>query len=95
MKILQIKKYSYYKDGLNPPSLSMTPLLPLICPSPPFYIFPEPPTFWQDFSDNIVSLKYQINTKIKSCDKVISSVLEDYKHQMLTFQKSMEIDFPQ
>ena len=53
---------------------------------PPPLIYPlRTPRPWQDASDNIAPLKYQINTKINSCGKVISSFLEDQKTTLYAF----------
>ena len=51
---------------------------------PPFYLFLNPPPFARLF-DNIIPIKYWINTKISSCDIVISSILEDYKTMLHAF----------
>ena len=46
---------------------------------PPFLYFFQTHCFWQDFSGYIAPMKYQINTKINSCGKVIFSFSEDFK----------------
>ena len=75
----------------SPPYMAIRPFYifsnpPFIWPPPPpFLYFFLPLPFWQDFSNNITSLKYQINTKIKSCGKVISSFLENQKTMLHAF----------
>ena len=54
------------------PSIDNHPIWPSL-----LLFFPQTFHFWQDFSDNINSVKCQIDTKINSCDKVISLFLED------------------
>ena len=46
---------------------------------PPIYLFSEPSAFGNTFFDYITPVKFEINTKIDSCDKVFSLSLEDYK----------------
>ena len=48
----------------------------MVPPTHPFYIFSECP-YWQNLSNNIIPLKYQMKTKINSCSKVISSFLQN------------------
>ena len=44
----------------------------------------HPPThLWQNVSSNIAPMKYQINTKINLCDKVILSFLEELWIQLI------------
>ena len=62
-------------EGLSISSIDTPPFMVIL---PPFIFF-QTPCFWQDFSDNIAPMKYQINTKINSCGKVIFSFLEDLK----------------
>ena len=57
----------------EPPVLQTT--LPYMAIQP--FIFFRTHHFWEGISIYIASMKYQINTKINSCGKIISSFLKD------------------
>ena len=54
-------------ESLNPPPIDIPPP---IWSSPHFYLFFQTPRFWQDFFNNIIPMKYWIDTEINSRGKV-------------------------
>ena len=69
---------SQYAEGLNPFSRDTLSLIG----HPHILYFFQTSRFWQDSSDKIVPIKYQINTKINSRSKAIFSFLEDLKNNI-------------